>query len=148
MTQNHQLFFTTSKVKVIKSFSVQNPNPRYGFKIEVDPTTFSAFIAAKSVHIGWDKYWINEEFNLIRCFNCWDFHHTRKTCKNNLMCPNCAEEHELRECKSEIKKCCVCFATAASNGLPLDLPHSAKSEECPCFQRKIALEKRSINYSA
>lgn len=147
MTQNNQLFTTISKIKVIKSFSVKNPILRYGFKIEVDPTTFSALIGAKSVHIGWDKCWIHEEFNLIRCFNCWGFHHTRNTCKNKLMCPNCADEHELRDCKSDIKKCCVCTVTASTSGLPLDLSHSAKSEECPCLQRKIALEKRSINYS-
>lgn len=149
--QNPKLFVPDSSVRVLRKFEVKNTRksdgPRFGFKIEVDPGTFKLMIEADNVSVGWDKLWVNEEFLLVRCFNCWGFHHTSKTCSSNKICAKCAETHDDVPCKSSVEKCCVCSAFSLTSGLGINVNHSARSLLCPSYLNKIELEKRTINYT-
>lgn len=144
--QNQSLFSTNCKLRVLHKFEVKKPESRFGYKREVDPESFNLLIAAGSVCVGWDKCWVNEDFNLLRCFKCWGFHHTSKNCPDNKRCFKCAEEHESSECESLEEKCCACTSASATNGLDLDTAHNAKSKSCPTYLHKIELERRNINY--
>lgn len=144
--QNADIFNSSSHIRILKKFEVKKPNTKFGFKLEVDPATFKLVIAAQRVCVGWDKCWVNEEFNLLRCYNCWGYHHTQNTCKNDKTCFKCGESHESVNCKPEIEKCCVCISKSASSGLSLDTSHNAKSVLCPTYLHKIEMEKRNINY--
>lgn len=145
-TQNNHLFSTESSIKILHKFSVQKDTIRYGFKCDVDPKTFQLLIEAQNIYIGWDKCWINEEFNLVRCFKCWDFHHTSNKCTNSLRCSKCGGDHLFKDCKTEVELCCVCLATSTSSRLNIDTAHNAKSSKCPTYQHKLSLEKQNINY--
>ena len=52
---------------------------------------------------------------LIQCFNCYEYDHIEKMCKNFMKCDHCAESHETNRCsKDEIKithKCINCEQT-------------------------------------
>lgn len=144
--QNADLFNSSSYIRVLRKFEVKKPKIKFGFKLEVDAATFKLLIDAQRVSVGWDKCWVNEEFNLLRCYNCWGYHHTQTSCTNNKACFKCGESHDAVDCKPEIEKCCVCISKSASSGLSLDASHNAKSVLCPTYLHKIEMEKRNINY--
>lgn len=145
--QNCSLLPADPFLRVTRKFQVKKSDgPRYGYKMEVDPESFKLLIEAGKVSIGWDKLWVNEEFLLLRCFNCWGFHHTSKNCTSNKKCYKCGEAHNEDSCDSVIEKCCVCSTLSESRGLNLNVNHSAKNLQCPSYLRKIELEKRTVNY--
>ena len=55
-----------------------------------------------------------------RCYNCQEFSHIAKLCKNKTVCENCGEEH-IGKCEKEVK-CHNCKGS-----------HKASSRFCPVF---------------
>lgn len=47
----------------------------------------------------------NAPLHILTCFNCWQFGHKAKDCKNDKKCKKCGENHDKNECKN-IKPCC------------------------------------------
>ena len=69
-------------VKVIAEFE----NPRFKYNkynviIEVDKDTYTCLMTARKVNIGWDRCYVYEAFNVLRCFNCGEFGHKSIECK-------------------------------------------------------------------
>ena len=57
----------------------------------------------------------SRESRITQCFNCYEYDHIEKMCKNSTKCDHCAESHETNRCsKDEIKithKCINCEQT-------------------------------------
>ena len=57
----------------------------------------------------------SKECRITQCFNCYEYDHIEKMCKNLMKCDHCAENHETNRCsKNEIKithKCINCEQT-------------------------------------
>lgn len=88
-------------------------------------------IAVQKVYVRWDVCWVNEEFDLLRCFKCLDFQHTRENCKNKTCCPKCGGEHEIKNCTPDIENSCVCVSNAETSDLQLECAHNVWSDVCP-----------------
>lgn len=146
ISQNNTIFTSDSKVKIFRKFASKKLPIRYGFKMECDPETFARLMEAQKVCIGWDSCWVNEDFNLLRCYNCWNFHHTNASCVIPIRCSQCGGTHDYKDCTSEIVKCCVCEDISSTTRLDLDIAHAANSLLCPTYIHKIELEKRNIRY--
>ena len=60
----------------------------------------------KNAIIFWRKY------RIIQCFNCYEYDHIEKMCKNVKKYDHCAKKHDINRCnKNEIKithKCINC----------------------------------------
>ena len=57
----------------------------------------------------------SRENKIIQCFNCYEYDHIEKMCKNFTKCDHCAKSHETNRCnKDEIEithKCINCEQT-------------------------------------
>lgn len=144
-TQNEEFFAADSKVVVSDCFEVRS---KYGFRVEVDPKTFNRLMMdeRKRLRVGWDLCVVYEAFSTIRCYNCWRFHHTAKTCKIAQVCGKCSGNHVSSVCQSNVDKCVNCIETNTKLRLNIDESHPAWSVDCDVYKRKIVLEKKNINY--
>lgn len=66
----------------------------------------------------------------IQCSNCHLHGHGEKNCHLQPRCPNCGEEHNITDCKSETIKCCNC------NG-----NHQATNKDCSARINFIAMKQ-------
>lgn len=99
------------------------------------------------LRIGWDIFRVFEAFDVIRCFNCSDYHHLSKNCTSKKRCLKCSKKHGMSECESTVEFCCNCSETAKSLKLDLYTNHSAMSSDCPVYLRKINAQRQRTNYS-
>ncbi|XP_057665952.1 uncharacterized protein LOC130899828 [Diorhabda carinulata] len=81
-----------------------------------------------------DDAGINEEIhynndNIIQCYKCQGFWHTANTCKQNIRCVRCGEEHQVENCNRPKSSaiCCNCKG-----------PHHAAYKLCPV---RVKLQK-------
>ncbi|VEN36724.1 unnamed protein product [Callosobruchus maculatus] len=70
---------------------------------------------------------LNEEVhyntdNIIQCYKCQGFWHTANTCKQNIRCVRCGEEHSVEVCNRP-KSCAICCNCKG--------PHHAAYKLCP-----------------
>lgn len=145
-SQNPDIFTPNSVVKVAHIYEVKSKN-RFGVKLEVDAKTFSTMINIGKIFVGWDSCYINEDFNIRRCFKCWGFNHVVANCSSeSFRCPICSGEHQKNECNSTQPNCVACINSANYTHQKINSNHHATSDECPTLKHKIDLEKRSINY--
>lgn len=143
LAQNHDIFSSESVVKVLHTFNLKRS---YGIKLELDPTSFLKIMVTQKIRIDWDICSVEESFDLMRCFNCSDFHHTAKKCTSKMVCPRCTQEHKLADCPSTSETCNNCKLAATNLKMSLDTCHSAWSRKCPVYLRKISVEKRLVDY--
>jgi len=62
---------------------------------------------------------------LNQCFNCQGYGHKASVCTRKARCGKCAQEHDTRNCESEIMQCANCKDS-----------HHAWHQECPNRQRR------------
>lgn len=142
--QNPDLFNNDSALDIVSTFKTKDS---FGAKLIVDPDTFRKMMDESRLRIGWDICHVFEAFDVIRCFNCSDYHHLSKNCTSKKRCPKCSGEHILSECTSTVESCCNCSDTAKSLRLDLDTNHSAMSSECPVYLRKVNAQRQRTNYT-
>lgn len=46
--------------------------------------------------------------NVIQCHKCWRFGHIRLQCQGRQRCRKCSDEHDVKECVSQIEICALC----------------------------------------
>lgn len=142
-SQNPDLLNSDSALEVVSTFKIKE---HFGAKLVVDPQTFGKIMVDSKLRIGWDVCRVYEAFDIIRCFNCSDYHHLSKNCTSKKRCPKCAGEHSLLECESTIESCCNCLDVANSLKITLATNHSATSPDCPVYLRKINTQRQRTNY--
>ncbi len=90
--------------------------------------------------VGYDVCTIYDGFDVTRCFNCNSFNHTSATCKNNLSCPKCAENHKISECRNDlVNKCSNCISAKLPN-----VEHGAWDRSCPIYKSHLTTLKNNI----
>ena len=76
---------------------------------------------------------------IIQCFNCYEYDHIEKMCKNVKKCDHCAKRHDTNRCsKDEIEithKCINCEQTE----------HQAWARMCSVRQKKMKKFKRAYD---
>jgi hypothetical protein len=105
--------------------------------LEADQQTHDDLLSAGRVYIGWDSCRVYQHINIQRCFKCNEFNHIAKYCKNNISCGNCAEEHESKDCESEIRKCVNCVRAKELLKMDIDENHPSYSLKCPVYLKKL-----------
>lgn len=138
-------FMKESNIKVIKIYE-NNKRKNYGVVAEIDPTSFNKVIKEKKLRIGWNICNVIECINVKRCYNCCGFNHIAKNCKNKKACLKCGGEHNIDECKSEREECINCKSAVNRLKIKIDTNHSALSQECATYKRKLEGERKFILY--
>lgn len=143
--QNDEIFNETYKITISGSFEVRS---RYGFRMEVDSIAFNRLMMYERnrLRIGWDLCTVYEAFSIIRCYNCWRFHHTSKECKSQiLVCGKCSGDHISAACVSENDNCINCTEMKSKIHLNIDCSHPAWIIDCNVYKLKIEFETRNVN---
>lgn len=131
----------------MKVLNMSKVNKRwYNAIIQIDSYSFEKCMAVGRVNIGWERCRIFEYLSLKMCFNCCGFNHKASNCKNNKACKKCSENHDFKDCKSEINKCINCVIAVEKLKLKLDVDHRADDFNCKVFMRKKIIERSQIEY--
>lgn len=131
------------KVTYIKSFKHKNSKTAYA---ECSPKIFHHFMNVKKIYLGWEILPVYEEINVTKCFKCQQFHHKTGECKNKVVCVRCSEDHETKECQSQIKKCKNCENSNSKYKTNYDIHHTAVDWNCPSYKYQLDLIRAKINY--
>lgn len=115
--------------------------------MEVDGKTFSNLLNAGRVLIDFDSCRVLEDVYVMRCFNCCQYHHRSKECKNKTACQKCGEEHETSKCTSVILQCVNCKIAVETFKVNLEVGHAAYDKNCPMLKRKMNVARRMISYN-
>lgn len=142
LAQNEAIF-SDGNFKVVKQFKAKKS---FGAKLEVDGAIFKRIVDAGRVLIGWDSCIVHEAFDIMRCYNCLGFHHTAKNCKLAKACIKCGLEHESKNCQSITESCINCVKAAKSLNLNINVNHSALSNSCVIYQRKLTEDRSRVDY--
>lgn len=141
--QNEDIFKGCQAPKIVHKFKTKNS---IGIKLEVSGDLFKKIMSARRVTIGWDTCIVYESIDVTRCYKCCGYHHLAKSCKASIVCSKCGLDHDFKACKSDTFKCINCVNASKALKTTIDATHSAFSQDCPVFNRKVEMEKRRIDY--
>lgn len=134
---------STIYLKIVKRLK-----SRYTSKIviEVEKVTRDKIIKNKYLYLCWSKCPCEDHLLITRCYKCSQHGHVKQICKNSsVVCPNCASNHELRECRSEIKKCINCVNFNIKHKTDVDTCHSCLDvSKCSAYNYKVEILKSKI----
>lgn len=134
--QNSDIF-GDSDFSIISMGSLKNDEKVYQVTLQVDVLTYRRAMSRLQVFIGFDVCRVYDGINVIRCFNCCGYHHVSVGCKNKLVCPRCAGEHTVKDCRSTSLKCINCLNI--SKVLPdIATNHAAWDHDCTVYKKKLA----------
>jgi hypothetical protein len=116
--------------------------------IQTDGESFDVVMKNRKICVGWEFYKVVDNFYIRRCYKCYGFNHEAAACSNPLSCSRCSGSHLIKDCRSKVERCNNCVEANKRLKLNLNENHSAWSNECPVYKRKLAISKRAISYSA
>lgn len=87
------------------------------------------------------RVYVQEHLNMAVCFKCCGFGHVSIYCSAKNCCHKCGEEHEMKNCNSDIFNCPNCTKMQLA-----ERSHSARDIDCPVYQRKLLRYRNTINY--
>lgn len=130
-------------VKIWKKFTTRND--RGSIILEVCPTVHDILLQNGKVKIGWKNYKLYNYLNVLRCFNCWGFHHTANKCLKNVTCRKCAGNHDEKSCANDSIKCINCHNLIQKLKLTdWDDKHYATDRKCGCYEKILKKEQLNI----
>jgi hypothetical protein len=131
---NKDFRFKGSGIKVINRFSINKSKDAIIFSCDANST--NSIIDKPYIFIDNKRYQLKHFIELIQCYKCSKFGH--KDCRQiKPVCPNCAEEHTLKDCKINYKPNC---GNCKSLGLT-DTEHSSWDVRCPYRLKWIKKQK-------
>lgn len=133
----------TDRIKIVTKKTCRNPT-RENWILQASPDVAKWFLKKEKINLDLAKVYVQEHFNLAICFNCSQFGHVAKHCKEKHCCHRCGGEHQGKECMTKGEKCPNCTKLKLK---PEDSQHSARDTQCPVYQRRLGQYQRNINYS-
>lgn len=135
--------FGGSEVTCIAVDSLRKNKKMYQAVVQIDPAAYQKSLNCGRLFVGYDSCAVYDAIEVVRCFNCSGYHHVASKCKNKTVCPKCAGEHALRECKSQNLKCVNCFNVRKIDP-NIDFGHPAWDHGCGVYKKKVATLKGDI----
>jgi hypothetical protein len=133
-----------SECKILKIFPTKKNQNIFQAIEQVDKLVYDRALQAGNLFVGYDSCSVYDAFDVLRCFRCNEFNHGSRICKKPVSCPVCSGEHDLKDCKSNSKKCSNCVKLNNS-GIAVD---HAVWEKDKCSAYSDALNKIRSNVSA
>ncbi|KAJ3662783.1 hypothetical protein Zmor_007112 [Zophobas morio] len=113
---NNSIFNVSSSCKIFKFWATKKKRSTYQALLQVDKKSYDRLMAAGGLFIGYDYCIVFDGLDANRCFNCNNFGHSSRVCKEKLSCPKCSSEHELSACVAENLKCINCIRMSIKEG--------------------------------
>lgn len=145
MNCNSHIFSEIASINIIKVGPHKKNSELFQAVIEVDKSSYVNSLKSKNVFIGYDSCAVFDAVDVYRCYKCNEFHHSAANCQNRTYCPICSEEHELKDCKSNIKKCSNCVKFNERTKSSISTNHTVwDREKCACYKNATAKLTRDL----
>lgn len=127
------------EVRVIRK--IQTKQGKNNWLLDVDSDCKNFLLDKRRVCLDFERYRVVEFISIVRCFRCQKFGDLANRCEEEAHCTKCAENHNIRDCKSEKISCANCYFEDNK----AECNHRADSPTCPAFikYRDTLLPKRS-----
>lgn len=114
------------------------------FILEVPANVRRALISQERAYIKWRSCPVRDFTRVTRCYNCQQYGHAAKTCKDDKpICGHCGElGHSIKECtkKDDAPKCATCMRFKKPNA------HKTGDLDCPARKNAEYRYLNSIDY--
>lgn len=147
LKQNCELFSDDSECKIIKTWSTKKNNNLFQATLQLDITSYNKVMNNGYLIVGLDVCRVYDAVNILRCFNCNAYNHSRINCNKDVTCPRCAASHSLDKCNADKLKCINCVSLNASKNLNLSTEHAAwDHNECSVYLNAVAKLKTDLGH--
>ena len=141
---NSNSFNLNSICNVVKVYPTRKNEKIFQAVIELDRTTYEHVIRLDFILVGYDYCKVYDAHELRRCFKCSEFNHSSRYCKKQRACPKCSEDHDLRDCKSEILHCMNCVKLEKTLNAEIDKNHAVWDPRCTVYKSTMDALKQNI----
>ena len=143
--QNSELNISPDEIK--PKFVYENRKKAKNIVIELSPEARKKIID-KKLKLGWEICKNEDYIRVNRCFKCSKYNHSSINCQGKITCPNCAQEHDKRDCKAKIEeyRCINCTNWNNYNKDKLNTNHSSLDRACERYKAALIKIKQNINY--
>lgn len=142
ITKQNNDILLGEEIKLISYTPIRNKVNLYQCVLQVSVAAYKRLLEIGYVFIGYDLCQVFDGLDIRQCYKCCGYHHLARNCTNNTVCPRCAENHEVKNCKSEILKCHNC--TNLKSIPNLDVSHAAWDNRCHIYKQKMEEFKGQI----
>ena len=145
-TQNSELKEFEKELQPKFSFEDRRKNKNIVLEIS---SGARKLILGRKLKIGWNMYNWDDYVRVSRCFKCCKYNHRAQDCTGSQACPNCSENHALKDCKAK-KEDYKCINRVNynkhNNEDKVNENHSARDSYCPCHQTALRQYQLTTDY--
>lgn len=108
--QNMTIDEIKANMKMLFKVGPRN-KPTVHWVAEVSPDLRRSLLQRQALYIGWNSSNLTDFVSVTRCIKCYQFGHTKKLCKNPIICRHCAKAgHNIDTCPDKLVplKCASC----------------------------------------
>lgn len=131
-------------IKVIKKYPSGKDQSSVTIIIEVDMHLHKLFMQSHYAYIRWNRCHVFDATQVARCYKCSRLSHIEHECRNEICCPNCANNHRLKECKCKELKCINCHEANVKYNLKYDIKHAASDPKCESMLRILKRKLQNL----
>nr|CAI5822850.1 unnamed protein product [Callosobruchus analis] len=139
LSGNSHMFTATSECKVIKVYPTKKNADVFQATVQVDKESYERILKNGNLFVALDSCSVFDALEVHRCFTCNEYDHSSRKCKKPVVCPVCAENHELKQCRSKSQKCCNCTKLSQKDG-NIAVNHAVWDKQ-KCLAYSEALDK-------
>ncbi|PSN35470.1 hypothetical protein C0J52_20968 [Blattella germanica] len=146
INQNPELNLTAGDIK--PKFIFNSKRNIRNLIIEVRSQTRKQILQTK-LKIGWIICNAEDYVKVNRCYKCSRYNHRARDCRGEETCPQCAGNHNLKDCKTLASdfKCINCTNyNKYHKGEKVCENHSSMNKMCPSLLAAIEKYKQNIDY--
>lgn len=114
--------------------------------VEIDKQSFHKVMKNNILTMYGKQCTAREYISVLRCLNCYGYHHRCDGCRTAAVCGKCAGKHRTEKCTSNIRRCVNCISVNMELGAKLSTDHCAWWKECTVYQDLVEAKKRNIDY--
>lgn len=145
ITQNLTEIVDMDEAEIMPVFKFgKRERPTVHWVVEVSPRIRTHLIQATRAYLDFTCHPVKDYVRLTRCFHCQDFDHLAKDCRNEVRCSNCSRAHPTEECPQNENDDAQC--TNCRRAHLTAVKHTAASNKCPTYVRRLNALINSINY--
>ena len=146
--QNRELFSENSDCKIIKIWPTKNNKNVFQAILQLNIPAYNKVIDNGYLLVGLDICTVYA-IEILRCFNCNGFNHSKGNCKNNLSCPKCSMKHNVDSCQAVKLKCSNCLVLSEKpRDSNINIEHAAWDYvKCQSYKNAVSKLKADLGHN-